>query len=233
MNVFFDSLPRRYFGAIMADPPWDFRARTALQVSNWNSRRDAEKHYGVMSLEEIIALPVRDLASPAGAHLLLWTTGPCLRQSFDVMDAWGFRYSAVGFTWVKLKRSYDAMQLRVLPLAEQDLHVGLGLTTRKNAEFCLLGRRGNARRNAKDVREIILASVREHSRKPDEAYARVERYCDGPYLELFSRETRPGWTTWGNERTKFDARACGLEVKTTGEGKSCGAASLQIDGGAS
>jgi hypothetical protein len=67
--------------------------------------------------------------------------------------------------------SFDALQLRVLPTLESDLHVGLGLTTRKNAEFCLLGRRGNAHRNAKDVREIILSPVREHSRKPDEAIA--------------------------------------------------------------
>jgi N6-adenosine-specific RNA methylase IME4 len=232
MNVFFDSLPRRHFGAIMVDPPWHFRARTALQMSNWTSRRDAEKHYDVMALEEIMALPVKDLAAPDGAHLWLWTTGPCLRQAFDVMDAWGFRYSAVGLTWVKLRRSYDAMQLRVLPLAEQDLHVGLGLTTRKNAEFCLLGRRGNVRRNAKDVREIILAPVREHSRKPDEAYARVERYCDGPYVELFARASRPGWTTWGRERTKFDERVCSLTAEATDQGRSR-AGGLQIDGSAS
>ena len=123
------------------------------------------------------------------------------------MEAWGFRYSAVAFTWVKLKRSFDALQLRVLPTLESDLHVGLGLTTRKNAEFCLLGRRGNAHRNAKNVREIILSPVREHSRKPDEASLRVERYCDGPYLELFARAPRPGWTVWGNETDKFEAWA--------------------------
>jgi N6-adenosine-specific RNA methylase IME4 len=95
------------------------------------------------------------------------------------------------------------MQLRVLPTAESDLHVGLGLTTRKNAEFCLLARRGNARREAKNVREIIMSPVREHSRKPDEACARVQRYCAGPYLELFARQERPGWTVWGNETAKF------------------------------
>jgi N6-adenosine-specific RNA methylase IME4 len=198
----FEDLPRNHFGAIVADPPWHFRARTALQVGNWTSRRDAEKHYGVMGVDDIAALPVRDLAAK-DAHLFLWTTGPCLRQAFDVIEAWGFRYSAVAFTWVKLKRSHNTAQLRVLPLADYDLHVGLGLTTRKNAEFCLLGRRGNAHRNAKDIREIILAPVREHSRKPDEAYERVQRYCDGPYLDLFARQSRPGWMTWGNETNKF------------------------------
>jgi N6-adenosine-specific RNA methylase IME4 len=159
-----------------------------------------------MGLEEIKALPVRQLAA-ADAHLFLWTTGPCLRQSFDVIEAWGFRYSAVAFTWIKLKRSFDARQLRVLPTLESDLHVGLGLTTRKNAEFCLLARRGNARRVSKTVREVILSPVREHSRKPDEAFARVQQYCAGPYAELFARTMRPGWDCWGAEVGKFDREA--------------------------
>lgn len=194
----FDGLALGQYRALVVDPPWHFRARTALQMSNWTSRRDAEKHYPVMGIDDIKALPVKDLAAK-DAHLFLWATGPCLRQAFDVIEAWGFRYSAIAFTWIKLKRSFDARQLRVLPTAESDLHVGLGLTTRKNAEFCLLGRRGNAHRNAKDVREIIMAPVREHSRKPDEAAARIERYCDGPYVELFARHRRPGWDSWGNE----------------------------------
>lgn len=202
----FAHLPQGSFGAIMADPPWHFRARTALQVGSWTSRRDAEKHYQVMGVDDIAALPVKALAAK-DAHLFLWTTGPCLRQSFEVMEAWGFRYSAVAFTWIKLKRSHNALQLRILPTAESDLHVGLGLTTRKNAEFCLLARRGNARRVAKNVREVIMSPVREHSRKPDEAYDRVRSYCEGPYLELFARQSRPGWSTWGAEATKFDAEA--------------------------
>lgn len=202
----FADLPRGHYRCILADPPWHFRARTALQVGNWTSRRDAEKHYAVMGVDDIAAMPVKDIAHK-DAHLFIWTTGPCLRQTFEVMEAWGFRYSAVAFTWVKLKRSFDARQLRMLPTLESDLHVGLGLTTRKNAEFCLLGRRGNARRNAKDVREIIMSPVREHSRKPDEARVRIERYCDGPRLELFARSRRENWTCWGNETSKFEVAA--------------------------
>jgi len=202
----FGDLPRGHYGAILADPPWHFRARTALQVGNWTSRRDVVKHYPVMGIEEIMALPVRQLAAK-DAHLFLWVTGPNLRNAFDVIDAWGFRYSGLGFTWVKLKRNYKAHQLRFLPTAEADLHIGLGLTTRKNTELCLLARRGNAHRNAKDVREVILAPVREHSRKPDEAAARIQRYCDGPYLELFARAERPGWDSWGDEVGKFETAA--------------------------
>lgn len=202
----FGNLVPGKYGAIYADPPWHFRARTALQVGNWTSRRDAEKHYRVMGLDDIAALPVRTLAA-RDSHLFIWTTGPCLRQAFDVIEAWGFRYSAIAFTWVKFKRSHNPAQLRFLPSAESDLHVGLGLTTRKNTEFCLLGRRGNAHRNAKDVREVIMAPVRQHSQKPDEAARRIQRYCDGPYCELFARTTRPGWDSWGNEVGKFGAVA--------------------------
>jgi N6-adenosine-specific RNA methylase IME4 len=202
----FSGLPRGHFKLISADPPWHFRARTALQVGNWTSRRDAEKHYAVMGSEEIAAMPVGELAAK-DAHLFLWTTGPTLPQAFELIKAWGFRYSAIGFTWVKLKRSHNPNQLRVLPTAAGDLHTGLGLTTRKNAEFCLLARRGNCRRESKKIREIILSPVREHSRKPDEAYDRMREYAIGPYLELFARTARPGWTSWGNETTKFAAES--------------------------
>jgi N6-adenosine-specific RNA methylase IME4 len=199
-------LPAHHFKAICVDPPWHFKARTALQVANWNSRRDAEKHYAVMSLKDICALPVQRLAAP-DCHLFLWTTGPCLRNAFTVVEHWGFRYSSVAFTWIKLRRTYDVRQLRVLPTAEADLHVGLGLTTRKNSEFCLLARRGNARRLHKDVREVVLAPVRQHSRKPDEVYERIRRYCEGPYLELFARERREHWIGWGDQLDRFQEAA--------------------------
>ena len=130
-----------------------------------------------------------------------------MNQAFDVIEAWGFLYSAVAFTWVKLARRHNQLGLWAPPMSEKELHVGLGLTTRKNAEFVLLGRRGNARRLDKTVREIILAPVREHSRKPDEVYERVQRYCAGPFLELFARQSRENWTTWGNQATKFDGGA--------------------------
>lgn len=202
----FAGLTRGHYGAIVADPPWHFRARTALQMSNWTSRRDAERHYDVMGVDDIKALPVRDLAAK-DCHLFLWATGPCLPQAFEVMTAWGFRYSAVAFTWVKLKASHNPNQLRVLPSAAGDFHTGLGLTTRKNCEFVLLGRRGNCKRVSKAVRELIIAPRREHSRKPDECYNRVREYCAGPYLELFSRQIRPGFDAWGDQVGMFGGAA--------------------------
>jgi N6-adenosine-specific RNA methylase IME4 len=190
------------YAMISADPPWHFRARSIANRSKWKSRRDAEHHYPVMGLDDIAALPVREIAAP-DAHLFLWTTGPNIQQAFDVIKAWGFRFSGMGFVWIKLKRSVDTRQLRLTATAESDLHVGLGFTTRKNAEFCLLARRGNAKRVSKSVREVILSPVRQHSRKPDEFFDRAQQYAAGPYLEMFARERRPGWDAWGNETTKF------------------------------
>lgn len=195
------ALPSGRFGCIVADPPWYFRPRAPANASH-TSRRDVERYYPTMRLDEIKALPVRDIAA-RDAHLFLWATGPNLRQAFEVIDAWGFVYSGIAFTWVKIKRGLTEPQRRIARLADHNLHVGLGFTTRKNAEFCLLARRGSARRVAKDVREIILSPVREHSRKPEEARERIERYCAGPYVELFARDQRPGWVSWGLETEKF------------------------------
>lgn len=204
----FAGLPRRHFKLIAADPPWHFKARTALKVANPGSRRDVERHYGTLSTAEIEALPVRELAAP-DAHLMLWITGPMLTigAHLPIMKAWGFKPSSLVFVWVKLKASIDTRQLRIVREFESDLHVGLGLTSRQNAEYVVLGRRGNARRISKAVRQVILSPRRQHSRKPDQFYDRAMQYADGPYLELFSRETRAGWSTWGNQSTKFDAAA--------------------------
>lgn len=194
----FAGLKRGHYRCISADPPWTFKNYTD-DIGD----RDVRRHYDTLSLPQIKALPVGDLA-PCDAHLFLWATGPHLPLALEVMTAWGFRYSSIAFTWVKLKRSLGRAGVWVGGFRETDLHVGLGHTTRKNAEFVLLGRRGNCRRNAKDIREIILSPVREHSRKPDEAYRRMARYCDGPRVELFARERRPGWRAWGDQAGKFD-----------------------------
>ena len=89
-------------------------------------------------------------------------------------------------------------------LSPNDFFVGLGYWTRANVEQCLLATRGSPKRLAKDVRRLIVSPRQEHSRKPDEIYDRIERLAEGPYLELFARNTRPGWNSWGNEVGIFD-----------------------------
>ena len=83
--------------------------------------------------------------------------------------------------------------------------MGLGYWTRANAEYCLLATRGKPKRTAKDVRQLVVQPLREHSRKPDEVPAAIERLVPGPYLELFARTTRPGWASWGNQVERFAA----------------------------
>jgi N6-adenosine-specific RNA methylase IME4 len=196
----FVGLRRAYYGAIVVDPASKFSSYTAIQSQNPSSRRDNERHYRTMTFDELAALPVRDLAAPTGCHLFVWTSGPFLPQALKLIDAWGFKYSTRAFTWAKVRRSWDGCT----PLTEDDFHIGLGLTVRHQTELVLLARRGNCRRQRKDVRELILAPRREHSRKPDEFYRRVEAYCEGPYLDVFAREQRSGWFAWGDQTTYFN-----------------------------
>jgi len=187
----FGDLQRGHYSCICADPPWSYRT--------WSAKGDgksASQHYPVMTLADIKALPVFDLAT-RDSILLLWSIKPMLPHAFDVMQSWGFRYSTVGFTWAKTTRKTGWSWA-------PKWHIGMGHWTRGNAEFCLLGTRGKPRRKGKDVRELIVSSVREHSRKPDEFFQSVERLCSGPYIELFSRTDRPGWSTWGNQTGLFN-----------------------------
>jgi N6-adenosine-specific RNA methylase IME4 len=195
----FIGLWRGYYGAIAVDPASHFSSYTAIQSQNPSSRRDNERHYRTMSFAELAALPVKKLAASSGCHLFVWTSGPFLPQALKLIEAWGFKYSTRAFTWLKTRRSWKSGDL----LTESDFPVGLGLTVRHQTEIVLLARRGNCRRQRKDVRELILAPRREHSRKPDEFYRRVEAYCEGPYADLFARESRPNWDVYGDEVDKF------------------------------
>jgi N6-adenosine-specific RNA methylase IME4 len=181
----FGALPMHSFGAILADPPWPFRVRSPK-----GEGRSACRHYSILTLDEIKTLPVADMAA-VDAWLFLWSTTPLLPVALGVLTAWGFDYSGTAFAWAKLNPSGNGW------------HTGMGFTTRKNIELCLLGRRGHPRIRAHDVRELIVAPRREHSRKPDEQYERIERLCDGPYIELFARQQRPGWVALGNETERF------------------------------
>ena len=150
------------------------------------------RHYDCLSLYDIAALDVGKYAADDAA-LFLWITGPFLAigAHLPIMKAWGFKPSGMGFVWTKLNSNGIGF------------FTGTGFTTRKNVEYCLLGKRGRSVRRNANVHELIISERREHSRKPDEFYRRVEQYASGPYLELFARQKRPGWTAWGNETEKF------------------------------
>lgn len=195
----FDGLPRNHFGAILADPPWVFNSlwggRPKKVNGNYPSRA-IERHYDLQEDEEIAALPVAELAAP-NCVLFMWTCWPVLRRSFAILDAWGFTYKTCAFSWMKA----DPYRLFA---DETTPYMGLGYWTRANTEPCLLATRGKPKRQSASVRQGIIDKPREHSRKPDCVHERIEQLVAGPYLELFARTTRPGWTSWGNEVGKFD-----------------------------
>jgi N6-adenosine-specific RNA methylase IME4 len=184
------------FACIIADVPARFRSNSEARPG-----RNAMRHYTCHSMAAIATLPVRDIAA-VDSLLFFWTTGPLISigAHIPVMRACGFEPSAMGFVWVKLNPKASSSQF-----SERDLFFGPGLTTRKNSEYVVLGRRGRPERLAKDVFEIIVAARREHSRKPSEVYRRIERYCAGPRIDLFARERRDGWVPYGDEADKFDA----------------------------
>jgi N6-adenosine-specific RNA methylase IME4 len=115
-------------------------------------------------------------------------------QQLDLIAAWGFTYKICGFDWTKA----DASQIDMFR-DDADVQIGMGFWTRSNTEPCLLATRGQPKRLNADVCMAIIEPRREHSRKPDCVHARIERLVAGPYLKLFARRLRPGWTVWGDE----------------------------------
>lgn len=181
------------YRTLLADPPWRFAT-----YSDKGKGRSAEAHYDCLSLDQLKALPVGQWAAP-DAVLFLWTTDPMLPQALDVLKAWGFVYKTVAFYWVKLNKGRTPDRL-----AEADFFTGMGFWTRANPEMCLLATRGRPQRRGTDVPRLLIAPRREHSRKPEETYDRIERLVDGPYLELFARASRPGWDAFGDQAGLFD-----------------------------
>jgi N6-adenosine-specific RNA methylase IME4 len=187
----------KHYRVIYADPPWTFST-----YSRKGKGRSAEAYYDCLPLPEIKALPVADWAAD-DCVLLLWATDPLLPRAFEVIEAWGFAYKTVGFYWAKLQKTADP----VLYTAAS-FFTGLGFWTRANPELCLLATRGHPHRRRSDVRKLIVSPRREHSRKPDAAYDRIEALCPGPYLEMFARASRPGWDVWpaAAELRRFEPR---------------------------
>jgi N6-adenosine-specific RNA methylase IME4 len=197
----FDELPKSQFGAILADPPWDFKT-----WSGKTNARGPQNHYDTMEMNDIAKLPVGDLAAD-NCVLFMWTCWPVLFAAPRIMTEWGFTYKTCAFSWMKAD-PYRLFADDATPFA------GLGYWTRANTEPCLLATRGKPKRLNADVRQGIIAPRREHSRKPDGIHERIERLVAGPYLELFARQQRPGWTVWGNQTDKFKPSAAQEQTMT-------------------
>lgn len=176
--------PQKKYNIIYADPPWTFKT-----YSEKGKVKSAERHYKCMSMDDIYALPVRDIAAE-DCVLFLWVTFPMLEYGLETMKRWGFTYKTCAFNWVKRnknKRNYGWF-------------VGLGYWTRANSEVCLLGTRGKPKRVSKSVRQVCDARIGEHSAKPPEIRERIVKLCgDLPRIELFARQRADGWDAWGDE----------------------------------
>ena len=191
----FAGLTSNGYGAILADPPWQWTPWSDKGLGN----RATSNHYETRPLQAIIDLPVGQLAAP-NCVLFMWITWPQLFDAQKVIDAWGFTYKTCAFSWMKA----HAGQIELFR-NDIDPFVGLGYWTRANSEVCLLATRGRPKRLNADVRQGIIEPRREHSRKPDCVAERIERLVAGPYIELFARTTRRGWDCWGNQTDMFPA----------------------------
>lgn len=183
-----------HYGVIYADAPLRFKTydNATTVVARATQSKPATLHYHTMATPEIMALPVADLAAKDSV-LLLWTSPPFIEISLQIVRAWGFKFKTFAFVWVKA----DPLAFFAAPA------MGMGYWTRSNAEFVLLATRGHPKRLHADVSQIVIERRRQHSRKPD-LYDRIERLVAGPYVELFARQTRPGWDCWGDQTTRFN-----------------------------
>lgn len=132
-------------------------------------------------------MPVADIAAKDSA-LFLWATFPMLPEALRVISAWGFKFKTVAFVWLKQNRKSPGW------------FYGMGFWTRANAEICLLATRGKPKRKDNSIHQLIISPIEAHSKKPDETREKIVRLMgDLPRVELFARQTPPGWDVWGNE----------------------------------
>ena len=174
------------FATILADPPWRFTNRTGKMAPE--HRRLSR--YGTMTTDEIAQLPVSQIAMST-SHLYLWVPNALMPEGLRVMSAWGFEYKT-NLVWHKVRKDGGSDGR------------GVGFYVRNVTELVLFGVRGkNARTLAPGRRQVnyLKSRKREHSRKPEEQYAIIEACSAGPFLELFARGSRDGWSSWGNQAT--------------------------------
>lgn len=174
----------RKFKTILADPPWQFQNRTG-KIAPEHRRLN---RYGTLTLEDIKNLPVKAAADETG-HLYMWVPNALLPDGLEVMKAWGFNYKS-NIVWHKLRKDGGSDGR------------GVGFYFRNVTEILLFGVRGKNARTLQPGRtqvNYIGSRKREHSRKPDEQYQLIQSCSPGPYLELFARGGRPGWSIWGNQ----------------------------------
>lgn len=172
------------FPVFYADPAWPFETRSDL-----GKDKSPEMHYATMTIEDICAMPIGDLAAD-DCMLFMWIVPWLLPEAIEVLRAWGFEFKSVAFYWIKAEVGEAGALIT---------DTGTGYYTRKSVEQCWIATRGNPSPLATDVRDFRLIRRGRHSEKPEAFAADIEKISAGPYLELFARRPRAGWSVWGNE----------------------------------
>lgn len=193
-------LPKNHYGTIVADPAWGWMTWGKKNVV---PQRAEVQHYDAMTVEEIKALPVSEIAAK-DCVLHMWVISSHVQIGIEIAEAWGFSFKALGFNWVKTQKH-----------SPESPKMGMGKWLRQESEITLLFTRGKPKRLSAGVRQVIMEPAREHSRKPDCSLERAEALSNGPYLEMFSRSDRAGWDSWGAEAGKF-SRASLPEIEIEG-----------------
>jgi N6-adenosine-specific RNA methylase IME4 len=195
-NLPFPPVPKERVGFAAIDCPWHFEQRAKLVDAA--ADRSPQKHYPTASIEHLMTIPMRDILLP-NALVAAWLTGPLLVQGVHLrlFEAWGIEPSSLMFVWLKTWNKFAMTTLTGTPLLDSDLAMGGGYTTRQNAEYVILGRRGKGRRLRADIKQVIVSNRREHSRKPEEFFHRCVHYAEGPFLDMFGGAPREGWGHWG------------------------------------
>lgn len=184
-----ESIGKKRFKTVLADPPWQFTNRTGKMAPEHKRL----SRYPTMKLQEIKDLPVEAILADT-AHLYLWVPNALLAEGMEVMSHWGFTYKT-NLIWYKVRKDGGPDRR------------GVGFYFRNVTEMILFGVRGKNARTLQPGRSqenMIVSRKREHSRKPDEQYDLIEACSSGPYLELFARGPRKGWTVWGNQSEEYE-----------------------------
>jgi len=183
----FDDIPKNKYQIIYADPPWSFKNYSDKWHKGRKESRWVGNKYDCMQKTVIQKLNVADI-STQNSILFLWVTMPSLVEGIELIEKWGFEYKTTGFVWIKKNKVSDSF------------FWGMGHWTRANAELCLIATRGKPKRIAKNIHQIVYSPVETHSKKPDEIRKRIVMLMgDLPRIELFARETKEGWDSFGNE----------------------------------
>lgn len=185
---FLNTLSDKKFATILADPPWQFSNRTG-KIAPEHKRLT---RYPTLTLKNIIDIPIQQVTMD-NAHLYLWIPNALLEEGLLVMKEWGFKYKT-NIVWSKIRKDGG-------PDGR-----GVGFYFRNTTEILLFGIKGRMRtlNPGRSQVNIIQSQKREHSRKPDEQYNLIESCSPGPYLEMFARGSKSGWTSWGNQAEEYE-----------------------------